>query len=150
MANFSFASSVTSTTLYSGSISPEKASAIWLGIKILAFQCCKYYQTKIQFQFYQTLPVWYIGISSPSANSRINVPETGELLSSSKVSLRDTRFLAALPVDVALAFGFNKSEAGLNLTEEPEDDEDAALDVVEGVEDIELATGEYKESTDDL
>ena len=71
-------------------------------------------------------------------------------MSSSKVSLRDTRFLAALLVDVALGFGFSKSDSGLNLTEEPEDDEDVAFDVVEGVEDIELATGEYKESTDDL
>ena len=106
--------------------------------------------TILLVSLYWILPVWYIGISSPSANSRIKVPDTGELLSSSKVSLRDTRFLAALPVDVALALGFSKSDAGLNLTEEPEDDEDVALDVVEGVEDIELATGEYKESTDDL
>ena len=48
-------------------------------------------QQKFSTQF---LPVWYIGISSPSANSRIKVPDTGELLSSSKVSLRETRFLA--------------------------------------------------------
>ena len=39
------------------------------------------------------LPVWYIGISSPSASSRINVPETGDVLSSSNVNRRDTRFL---------------------------------------------------------
>ena len=42
------------------------------------------------------IPVWYIGISSPSASSRIKVPETGEVLSSSNVSLRDTRFRAEI------------------------------------------------------
>ena len=54
-----------------------------------------------------------------------------------------------LPVDVGVALDFNRSDAGLNFMEEPIEDIEE-LDVVNGVEDIELAAGEYKESTDDL
>ena len=54
-----------------------------------------------------------------------------------------------LPVEVGVALDFNRSDAGLNFMEDPKEDIEE-LDVVDGVEDIELAAGEYKESTDDL
>ena len=53
----------------------------------------------LRIRFCVFLPVWYMGISSPSASSRIKVPETGDVLSSSKVRRRDTRFLAAAVAD---------------------------------------------------
>ena len=49
---------------------------------------------------------------------------------------------------MALALGFSKSDVDLNFTEEPEAEE--VLDAVDGVLDIELFAGEYKESTHDL
>ena len=57
-------------------------------------------------------------------------------------------YFITIPVDVALALGFSKSDVGLNLTEELNADE--VFDAVEGVLDTELFAGEYNESTDDL
>ena len=52
-------------------------------------------------------------------------------------------------MDVAVALDFNRRDAGLNFMEELKED-DEEVDVVDGVEDIELAVGENKESSDDL
>ena len=91
LANFSFASSVTSTTLYSGSMSPKNVTYKFHNWANALEKNSIRINREFNLKF---LPVWYIGISSPSANSLIKVPDTGELLSSSKVSLRETRFLA--------------------------------------------------------
>ena len=56
---------------------------------------------------------------------------------------------SSLPVDDGVGLDFNRSDAGLNFMEEPIEDIEE-LDVVDGVEDTELAAGEYKESIDDL
>ena len=97
-ANFSFASSVTSTTLYSGSISPrnrDNATYKYPHYQAIILRLNWIYHHSFLMQKLN-IPVWYIGISSPSASSRINVPETGEVLSSSNVSLRDTLFRAEI------------------------------------------------------
>ena len=108
------------------------------------------------------IPVWYIGISSPSASSRINVPETGEVLSSSNVSLRDTLFRAeiqmiclhqkiieivkkqlvnskltlVLPDDCVLSLALNSKDAAFNLIVGLEEEFVLDTGAEDGVDDI--------------
>ena len=47
---------------------------------------------------FQVLPLRMAGTSSPSANSRMIVPETGEVLSSSKANFREAFLRGNVPV----------------------------------------------------